>query len=267
MRYSDLHIHTVFSDGINTVEEMVRAAVEQGMPAIGISDHSHTPFDLRYCMKKEVTPAYHAEVERVRKQFAGQIQVYTGLEWDGYTRLEDRERYDYLIGGCHYVKTWDGYHSVDHTRENQKAVIDTYFCGDPNSYAKAYFETYAACTAINQPDILGHFDLLSKYGLMQEEDPAYRTMATEALLACLEITPILELNTGAIARGVRDVPYPADFLLRETLAHGGSVMLASDAHRAEQIGFWFKEGMQRLKEIGFHSIMVFEDGMFRNVEI
>ena len=45
MRYSDLHTHTVFSDGANTMEEMVRAAVERNFVSIGISDHSYTAFD------------------------------------------------------------------------------------------------------------------------------------------------------------------------------------------------------------------------------
>ena len=36
----DLHMHTVFSDGKNTAEEMVLEAIRRGLETVGISDHS-----------------------------------------------------------------------------------------------------------------------------------------------------------------------------------------------------------------------------------
>ncbi|MEO0087784.1 MAG: PHP domain-containing protein [candidate division WOR-3 bacterium] len=38
-RYCDLHIHTIFSDGVYSPEEVVRKAKELGFSAIGIADH------------------------------------------------------------------------------------------------------------------------------------------------------------------------------------------------------------------------------------
>lgn len=267
MRHSDLHIHTVFSDGVHSIEEMVRAAIARNMASIGISDHSYTEFDLRYCIRRENLPDYHAEIRRVREKYAGQIEVYAGLEYDGYTVLEERGLYDYLIGDCHYVKTFDGYHSVDHAKDEQWAAIETYFGGDAIAYSKAYFETYVACTASNRPDILGHFDLSAKFGFVDETDPVYRGMATEALLACLEVTPIVELNTGAISRKVRATPYPAAFLLPELRAHGGKVILSSDAHRAENIAFWFDEAVELLRANGFTSMIQLRSGQLEEVGI
>ena len=267
MRYSDLHIHTKFSDGAHTIEEMVQSAIERNMVSIGISDHSYTDFDLRYCIKQEALSDYHAEIRRLREKYAGQIEVYAGLEYDGYTKLENRQLYDYLIGDCHYVKTSDGYHSVDHAKDEQWAGIETYFGGDAIAYSRAYFETYVACTAANRPDILGHFDLSAKFGFVDEGNPAYRKMATEALLASLEVTPVVELNTGAISRKVRTTPYPAAFLLPELRTHGGKVILSSDAHRAENIAFWFDEAVELLKANGFSSIVQLRGGQFEEVGI
>ena len=264
MRYSDLHTHTVHSDGIHTIEEMVRAAAERGFVSIGISDHSYTDFDLRYCIRQERLAEYHAEIRRVRELYAGRIEVYTGLEYDGYTELQDRNHYDYLIGDCHYVKTWDGYHSVDHAKDEQWAAIEAYFGGDPIAYSRAYFETYVERTRLHRPDVLGHFDLSSKFGFVDEDDPAYRTMSAEALLACLEVTPIVELNTGAIARGLKSAPYPNRELLREILHHGGRMTLCSDAHRMENLGFWFNEAAELLREIGFRSVAVLRNGRFED---
>ncbi|MBO7361393.1 MAG: hypothetical protein J6V48_09730, partial [Clostridia bacterium] len=40
---ADFHLHSLFSDGKNSPEEVVLAAIGKGMTAIGFSDHSWTP--------------------------------------------------------------------------------------------------------------------------------------------------------------------------------------------------------------------------------
>ena len=60
----DYHVHTSFCDGSCPPEEMVRAALEKGMDAIGFSGHSHTAFDESWCMSPAGTEAYRAEIAR-----------------------------------------------------------------------------------------------------------------------------------------------------------------------------------------------------------
>ena len=48
----DFHIHTTFSDGKYSPEEMVEYAVSIGMTHMGFSDHSYTSFDDSYCLAK-----------------------------------------------------------------------------------------------------------------------------------------------------------------------------------------------------------------------
>lgn len=267
MRHSDIHTHTVFSDGAENPEQMVRAAIGRGLASIGISDHSYTSHDLRYCIPKERQAAYFAELTRLKAAYADRIEVYIGLEYDGTTELADRERYDYVIGDCHYVKTFDGYHSVDHADAEQRAAIDTYFGGNTLAYARAYFETYLDCTHRHRPDVLGHFDLAAKFGHLDENDARYRAVATETLLECIKTTPIVELNTGAISRNLRTIPYPHTFLLRELLQHGGKITLTSDAHRGAHIGFGFDDALELLRQIGFSEIVVLQGGSFREIGI
>lgn len=265
MEVCDLHVHTVWSDGKNTMEEQVEQALARGFAAIGFSDHSYTDFDLRYCMKPEQEEGYHREITRLKRAYEGRIEVYAGLEYDGYTDLTGRERYDYLIGDCHYIKTADGYFSVDHAKDEQWAAIRDQFGGDALAYARAYFDTYVARTCLHRPDILGHFDLCAKFGFMPEESPAYRDLAAQALLACLEVTPIVELNTGAIARGARTLPYPAPYLWTLLREHRGKLILSSDAHQRENLGFWFGQAVQQLKAAGFDSMILLRKGQFEEI--
>ena len=267
MRYSDLHTHSTFSDGVNSVEEMVRQAINQNLLSIGLSDHSTTPFDLRYCMREGNLAPYLAELARVKEKYEGQIQVYTGMELDGWSELKDREQFDYIIGDCHYIQAGGSFHSVDHAPEEHFGAMREYFSGDALAYARAYYDTYVQRTRVNRPDILGHFDLVRKFDSVKEEDPKYRSLATEALLACLEVTPIVEVNMNPLTRGYRLTPYPDRFLLEEILTHGGAVTVCSDAHKTGQIAGFFDLGMAWLKGIGFRSVVMLHNGKFEEFGI
>lgn len=78
--------------------------------------------------------------------------MHAGREYDGYTQLDNPEDFDYLIGGCHYIKTWDGYHSVDYAKDEQWQAIETHFDSDP----MACVETYIDRTRARRPDILAY---------------------------------------------------------------------------------------------------------------
>ena len=267
IRYSNIHAHTIFSDGMHTPEENILAAIEKNMVSLGFSDHSFTPFDRRYCMRKVNIPAYIREIRRLQKKYEGQIEIYLGMEHDGFSEVDNKELYDYFIGDCHYIKIGERYFAVDHARSEQLEAINGYFDGDPIAYSRAYFDTYVACTRQNKPDVLGHFDLSAKFGYVDEISPVYQKYAAEAMLASLEVTPYIEMNTGAISRKIRDIPYPAVFLLKEILAHKGNIVLTSDSHDMANLDFYFDECVELLRSLGFKSISQLQGGSFVEVGI
>ena len=115
----DFHVHTKFCDGSVGPEEMVRAALEKGMNAIGFSGHSHTRFDETWCMSEAGTRRYRREIARLKKTYAGQIAVYCGVEQD---LLSDAptEGYDYIIGSVHYLEKNGAHLPVDESAALQK---------------------------------------------------------------------------------------------------------------------------------------------------
>jgi len=116
MRYADFHVHTRFCDGANTVREMVESAIEKGLSAIGFSAHSYTFFDESYCMKKEQTEQYKAEVLACKEEYRDKIRVLLGIEQDLYSDMPT-DGYDYVIGSVHYLKKDGAYYSVDSSAE------------------------------------------------------------------------------------------------------------------------------------------------------
>lgn len=262
MRYSDLHIHSVFSDGSDPIEALIRAAFERNLLSVGISDHSYTPFDTSYCMPASYIGTYLETIRSLKEKWADRIEVYAGLELDGFSEVKDRQNYDYLIGDCHYLQREGCYFPIDETKEEQQRIIDELFNGDALSFAEAYFETYTRCQEKNRPDILGHFDLPVLFGLIPQAHPRYRAAAVEALKECLKLTPILEVNTAAIAKQ-RKEPYPSCFLLREARRLGAKVLLSSDAHKKERLLQYFNETVELLRGIGYREILVYQNHAFR----
>lgn len=55
MKYRDLHNHTVYSDGDNTIGEIIGRAVEAGLSQVGISDHFEAIKDVEKYIKEIVS--------------------------------------------------------------------------------------------------------------------------------------------------------------------------------------------------------------------
>lgn len=239
---TDLHVHTTFSDGKNTPEEVVLAAIAKGMTSLGFSDHSYTPFDTSYCIPKEQLRAYRDTITGLKEQYAHQIQLRLGIEQDLYAE-DDTDGYDYVIGSVHYVKAGEAYLPVDESRDILVAGAEKYFGGDLYALAEAYFAAVSQVAEVLQPDIIGHFDLISKFNengnLFDETHPRYVAAWQAAADKLLQSGIPFEINTGAVSRGYRTTPYPAAPIRAYLADRGAKFLWSSDSHRADTLCFGF----------------------------
>ena len=77
----NLHTHTTFCDGKHTPEEMIQAALEQGLDSLGFSGHSPLAGEC-WVMEAEDVPRYRREILDLREQYAGKLEIFLGLEQD-----------------------------------------------------------------------------------------------------------------------------------------------------------------------------------------
>jgi histidinol-phosphatase (PHP family) len=239
---TDLHMHTVYCDGKNTAEEMVRSAIEKGFNCVGISGHSYTHFDESYCMSREDTEKYRHDISWLKRKYHKKITLLCGIEQDYYSD-EPTEGYDYVIGSVHYLKTGDEFIPVDENAEILRNASEKHFDGDIYKLCELYFETVSDVVNRTNCSIIGHFDLITKFNekekLFDESNPRYVSAWKKALDKLLETGKIFEINTGAISRGYRTFPYPSSEIIDYIKQNGGKLILSSDAHSAENIGFDF----------------------------
>lgn len=259
---TNFHTHTTFCDGKSTAEEVVLSAIEKGFTAIGFSGHGMTSFDPGYCMKD--IDGYRAEILRLQAAYRDKISIYLGAEEDCLEPV-DRSQYEYIIGSSHYVQVGDKIWSVDSKRETFQQLLGV-FGGDPAALAEAYYSRFCAYIRERKPDIIGHFDLITKFSEVDApnllEDSAYLAVAEKYIAEAAKSGCIFEVNTGAIARGLRTTPYPCAELLHTLKKLDAKLILSSDSHHADTLDCAFGETKALLREIGYRKLMTLNQERF-----
>ena len=255
-----IHTHTAFCDGKNTMEEMAEAAYKAGVRYYGVSGHSHTPVpqDKDFVLPYDMTD-YRKKAMELREQYLGKMEVLLGLEWDICSDAV-HDGFDYWIGSVHYLQPEnDRYYPVDLSEDTFEKCQDEGFNGNIKDMVQMYFKQVSRMAALNPP-VLGHMDLITKFNernrFFDENAGWYRETALQALHTVSPSKTVLEINTGAMARGYRKTPYPALLLLKEWHDMGGRIIVTADAHTAEGIVYGYNQAVSLAKEAGFKQAVV-----------
>lgn len=244
MILSDLHVHTTYSDGKSTLEEVILSAIEKGIKTLGFSDHSPTFFDSEYCMKADKISWYKEEIAFLREKYADKIEILCGIEQDYYSDIAP-VGFDFVIGSVHYIKFGNEYVPVDNNAKCLTDAAERYFGGDIYALAEEYFSLVSEVADKTNATIIGHFDLITKFcektPLFDTNNSRYIAAWKRAVDKLIEKNIPFEINTGAISRGYRTTPYPANDILDYIKEKGGKLILSSDSHSADTLAFKFKE--------------------------
>ncbi len=269
----NLHTHTNYCDGKNTIEEIILTAIDKGFNSIGFSGHGYTSFDGCYCMTQQGTLQYIQEVNKLKEKYLGVIDVYLGIEYDLMSE-GSLLPYDYVIGSVHYSKNNNGkYFPLD--IKNTEILIKTIneeFNGNPMALAKRYYNQLASLPdVLSRVDVVGHFDLMTKANdqkrIIDTTCEEYKSYVKDAIKKLVKKVGVFEINTGAVARGIKKEPYPERWILKEIHKEGGKIILSSDCHLKEKLDFYFKEGVQYAKDCGFTEIAYFDGKQFASQSI
>ena len=263
---SNYHTHTSYCDGKNTVDEMVERAISLGFKSLGFSGHQFSPQDAHYAMDDEGEEKYKNDIKDARKKYGHLIDIYLGIERD-YC-CEKTEGFDYVIGSLHHVEKDGVWMNVDESPEVMEKGVEELFGGDYMAYVKAYYNLEAEILEKTGGQIVGHFDLVSKFNegnkYFNEDSSEYRKVALESMDRIIDSflesreslviprgfpkelkpllesgKPIFEINTGAMTRGLRSIPYPAGFLIDHLIEREVPMILSSDCHNKDYLDFGF----------------------------
>ena len=265
----NLHTHSIYCDGRDTIDEMTQEAIRKGFTVLGFSGHGPCAVD-ECAMSEEGLADYIRDVRTAREKYRGQIRIFLGIEEDMMQRVPSREPYNFVIGSKHFITAGEQIKSIDYSREVTREIVELYG-GDFLAFARDYYEDVKKMADFGEVDIVGHLDLLMKFNedgsFGAFTDPEYLSCAENCIDALVEAGKILEVNTGAVARGYRNNPYPERHLLEYIRKRGGRILLNSDCHERTMLDCHYRESMELIRECGFERMSVLTEEGFREIPL
>ena len=273
MKYiSNLHTHTNYCDGKNSIEENIKYAIEKEFISLGFSGHSS--FSKDDCsMTKEGTIKYLSDIKKYKEIYKDKIQIYSGIEADYYSNLNkntDKEMaLDYRIGSVHFIDDCKDYFCIDMSKDNFNETIKHF--GNIKIVIEKYFDNIIKMVETQKPDIVGHLDLIRKYNLQKEyfteEENWYIEKVEEVLKHIKKNNCIVEVNIKLMNANNLDAHYPNKMTIKKILETNIPLMLNTDAHSINGLDKFYYEAIEELKKLGVKKMKMLIDGSFKDIDI
>jgi len=267
------------------IEDYIQAAVNAGLAEIGIADHfpygptSPNPdFEARPRKERGMTvsefPEYIEEIKELRDKYRDliRVRVSTEMAFAAPGRLLDRQMdvlepfmddLDYLLCGLHWIRIDDevvGLH-VDNAPKALQAH------GEDRIHS-VYTEKLTSMVETGCFDIVTHLDNHKLLWLPNE--PVYSEANWIGMLALLDAIKAngmaVEINTHATRKGCLS-QFPSDEIVKQMIQKGIPLVLSSDAHRPEDIGYGFDDFIRKAKPWGLTHLCSYEKRKQRPVPL
>ena len=139
----DLHMHTNWSDGLNTIEEMVKACIERGYEYMAISDHSQSA-RVANGLTPERFKEQKKEIEKIKKLYGDKITILWSVEVDilpdGSLDLPDEllKEFDFVTASIHSRFNQDNTERILKAMENPYVNLIGHPFGKQYGYREGY---------------------------------------------------------------------------------------------------------------------------------
>lgn len=260
---ADQHLHSHFSgDSTESMEAIVEVAIQKGLTHICFTEH----MDMGYPVTKD-TPegmfllnddSYVYDLIRLRSRYEDRIRILLGVELGlvpeyqkDITIFARTHEYDFIIGSTHIANGRDPYYPDFYEGRTDEEAYLEYFQAELANLKR--FDCY---------DVCGHLDYCVRYGREKDKDycyDKYKDIFDKMLSVLLEKGKGLELNTGSLSRGTKDVSPCREVLTRYRQMGGDIVTIGSDAHSAADVAASFDLAAEILKDCGFSYYCIFEN--------
>ncbi len=233
-------------------------ATERGIAELGASEHVYR---FRQALDVWQHPFWRENAVDDLDAYCDFVRAETdlrlGIEADFVPGREDRianlldaRDWDYVIGSVHFI----GDEAVDHPDWDVWATRSV----APEKVWRRYFETLGEAAASGLFDILAHPDLVKVWGSERPQpDGDLRRFYELAVAPIADSGIAVEVSTAGLRKPVRE-RYPAPSFLAMCLEAGAPIVLSSDAHVPDHLGYEYGPTVAWLAELGVRELCVFE---------
>lgn len=261
--FIDYHVHPYYSlDAAGSVDDYCEKATSLGFSEIAFTPHLELDLYRKalddkvrmgssiVSMRSDWLASFVRDVESAKRKYPIQIKVGVEVGYDEGTEEELREilnRYpfDFCLGAIH---------CLDHVAITDRREYELYYRNrSPEEVLCNYFSMLRKAISSQLFDGVAHLDVYKKYGLRYYGNSILeleKEFIGNALKDLAKHNIVLEINTS----GIRTIgsPYPSESILRLARNHGvSSVIIGSDCHSVEQLGYGIKEALKLVQSIGF----------------
>ena len=253
---SDGHIHTKYCHhAIGEMEEYVLCGIKKGLEEIVFLEHMEA--GIHYFEKTWLTEddfdIYFSEGKRLQKKFQDDIRVSLGVEV-GYNpnnkeelleRLAKRQ-WDRVGISYHFMAVSEQKYHINLVSRKQEniSIIETIGCG---SVLNNYFATLTEAVEFLPGTVLCHLDAALRFQPDITINSSHLKQIRNLLRAVKKKGMALEVNTSGF--NIREIPFPAPFIIKEALKLKIPLLPGSDAHKPEDVGRNFELLMDYLKTV------------------
>jgi len=265
---TDYHVHLRPDERENTAERFFtrenaeryrETASERGIAELGVAEHIYRfhqalevwdhPFWRHYAVD---------DLDDYCSFVREETDLRLGIEADFIAGREDRmanlleaREWDYVVGSVHFVNDGDG--SLD-TEEYSVWLREE----SPERIWERYFETLGHAAQSGLFDILAHPDLVKVWGRDRPRPEGdLRRFYYRAMEMIADVDIAIEVSTAGLRKPVAEI-YPALGFLEMAVDAGKPLVLSSDAHQPDQLGYRFEEAVRLLESLEVTEIAVFE---------
>ncbi len=275
------HTHSDFSDGKTSMENIVKAAVDNGFEIIGMTDHGPVPFPSAWNMPYEKITSYLQEINRLKEKYQDKITLLKGLEVDflpGFTQINFLKKsldLDITVGSVHYVSQFDDGtpFNIDKSSDVFLRGLKDIFNNDIQKFAQTYYQLVIKMITEDPPDIIAHITLLEKYnnrlgGIINTEETWYRELVKITLYIVSLSDCVMEINARSFYRGLLDEFVPPLWVLQYANKLGIPITINGDVHAPEDFTKYWDQAVDFVKAAGYSQIIIFtEKGQRQTVKI
>ncbi len=254
-------MHSTFSDGSATIDQMAEAAIEKGLSTIVITDHMPLDFPTRYAMDPGKISAYREEIKKTAQARKQALTVLSGMEMEfipGQEKWIEEIKdlgWDMLLISVHEIVTDKGQFLINGREDEFKQTLKTAFANDFQAFCREYYAIFQQAAKTGWFDTVGHLDVLKKHNLdnryFDENQDWYRELVHDTLDTISAAGMKMEINTNGLHHPAK-APYPSWWIIRDAMEKGIPLVLGSDAHYPKFQGQYFNQVARKIHSAESH---------------
>lgn len=244
-------------------KKFLDAANEKGIEEFGISEHAYHFYQTKdilrnswvderryYDMNDYINLFEQAWKEGSNVRMSIEMD-YTPGKHNEMERFINSYDFDYVIGSVHWVGDF-GIDLAEYRKEWEKRDVK-------ETYIK-YYDQIVTLAESNLFHIVGHLDLVKIFGYIPQDREFLLEQYDRATEALANSKTCVEISTAGLRKPVGQL-YPDRELLQMCFDKNIPIVLSSDAHEPDHVGFAYDKAVELAKSVGYQSVATFKKGI------